>query len=64
MAIELDAELVQETSDAFLIVCDGNDENKVWIPKSLGSFTHRPPRPLPDIVVTLPQWFAKKEGLV
>lgn len=64
MAIELDAELVNETDLAFLIVVDGNDDNQVWIPRSLGSYTERPPRPLPDVLVTVPEWFAKREGLI
>lgn len=62
MAIELDAELVTETDAAFLIVVDGNDDNKVWVPFSLGSYIVR--KKLPDIEVTLPSWFAEKNGLV
>lgn len=64
MAIQLDAELVNETDSAFLIVVDGNDDNKVWIPFSLGSYDKQPRRPLPDVIVTVPEWFAKREGLI
>lgn len=64
MSIELEAELVNETPNAFLIVVDGNDDNKVWVPFSIGSYEEMPRRPLPDIIVTVPQWFAEKEGLV
>ena len=52
--VDIDAELVHETDDAFLI---NDGDKKVWCPKSLTENNR-------DGTFTMPEWFAEKAGLV
>ena len=59
--IELDAELVHETEDAYLLDFDGDPlggEGHVWLPKSRCDFDSD------NGVVRLPEWLALKKGLI
>lgn len=57
--VEFECELKNETDKAYLVVIDSDE---VWIPKSLGTFTHDS---FESVVGTIevPTWFSEKEGL-
>lgn len=52
-------DIVQETEDAILLVCDGDD---VWLPKSQIEYVGE--RGDMNVEVTLPDWLADDNGLV
>ena len=60
--VEISVEYRHQTKKAIL-VSDGDDE--VWIPKSLISdWSDDDPEQGDVIVISIPEWFATKEGLV
>jgi len=61
--VELSGDLADETDLAWKFVPDGEHESThVWIPKSVGEIEMAKD----DIgcTVYVPEWFAKKEGLI
>jgi len=56
---DIAAELRYETDKAFLIY-DGDRE--VWVPKSLAEIERAPGST--TVIVTVPEWFAKKMELI
>lgn len=54
--VDVNADLKHETAGAFLICTeDGKD---LWVPKSLSEYDEE------EKVITVPMWFAQKEGLI
>jgi hypothetical protein len=57
---DIDCQLKHETEKAYLII--DADGKEAWVPKSLGEWD--PAANRVDGVMTVPVWFAEKEGLV
>lgn len=59
----VDGDLLHETKAAYLFAPDGDEDRRVWIPKSISTWC-----PETDDSVTgfmeVPEWFAEKEGMV
>lgn len=63
MMVEVYGDLMDETEKAWKFAPDGDEKNPVWVPKSISEW-------YPDEedgvtgTMTVPEWFAEKEGMV
>lgn len=60
---EIKMHLHHETPKAILASDDGNESRALWFPKSMIEW-ERKREGRPEIDVTMPEWLAKKNGLI
>jgi len=61
--VQLSVKFIRSTAAAYLLF-DYYSETEIWVPSSMASIVEGDAEPDCEVIVEMPEWLAKKKGMI